>query len=55
VPSNLITPFAENLILTVILLAVLLGAGLRRVRKEQLAAGGQAFRAIETGSRPCSG
>ena len=49
VPSNLITPFAENLILTVILLAVLLGAGLRRVRKEQLAAGGQAFRAIEDG------
>jgi DAACS family dicarboxylate/amino acid:cation (Na+ or H+) symporter len=49
VPSNLVTPFAENLVLTIILLAILLGFGLRRARSEQLAAGSQGFRAIEDG------
>jgi DAACS family dicarboxylate/amino acid:cation (Na+ or H+) symporter len=47
VPTSLITPFAENLILTVILIAVLTGAGLRRVRSEQLAAGASGYRALE--------
>jgi DAACS family dicarboxylate/amino acid:cation (Na+ or H+) symporter len=49
VPSNFVTPFAENLVLTIVLLAVLLGFGLRRVRREQEKAGQQAFRAIEDG------
>lgn len=47
VPSNLVTPFAENLVLTIVLLAVLFGFALRRARSEQLAAGSQAFRAVE--------
>ncbi len=47
VPTSLITPFAENLILTVIVIAVLTGAGLRRVRTEQLAVGVAGYRAIE--------
>jgi Na+/H+-dicarboxylate symporter len=49
IPSNLVTPFAENLVISVVLLALLLGFGLRRARSEQLGAGSQAFRAIEDG------
>jgi len=47
IPSNLVTPFSENLVVSVVLLALLLGFGLRRARREQLGAGSQAFRAIE--------
>src|SRR5690606_5282202 len=47
VPTSLVTPFAENLILTVILIAVLTGAGLRRVRSEQVATGASGYRALE--------
>ena len=47
VPSNLVTPFAENLVLSIILIAVLGGFALRRAKKEQLEAGSQAFRAVE--------
>jgi DAACS family dicarboxylate/amino acid:cation (Na+ or H+) symporter len=49
IPSNVVTPFAENLVLSIVLLALLLGFGLRRARKDQLAVGSQAFRAIEDG------
>jgi Na+/H+-dicarboxylate symporter len=49
VPSNLVTPFAENLVLAIVLLALLLGFGLRRVRTEQLAEGQATYRAIEDG------
>lgn len=49
VPSSLVTPFAENLVLTIVLIALLLGFGLRRARSEQLAAGSHAFRALEDG------
>lgn len=49
VPSNLVTPFAENLVLTIVLLALLFGLGLRRVRAEQLAEGQAGYRAIEDG------
>jgi Na+/H+-dicarboxylate symporter len=34
IPTNLVTPFAENLILSVVLLALLFGFALRRLRKE---------------------
>lgn len=34
VPADFVTPFAQNLILSVILLALLVGFGLRRVREE---------------------
>jgi DAACS family dicarboxylate/amino acid:cation (Na+ or H+) symporter len=49
VPSSLVTPFAENLVVSIILLAVLFGFGLRRARGEQLSAGSQAFRPVEDG------
>lgn len=49
IPSSLVTPFAENLVLGVILLAVLLGFGLRAVRQEQRAEGAAHYRAIEDG------
>jgi Na+/H+-dicarboxylate symporter len=49
VPSSFVTPFAENLVLTIVLIALLLGFGLRRARNEQLAQGSQAFRALEDG------
>jgi DAACS family dicarboxylate/amino acid:cation (Na+ or H+) symporter len=35
VPESLVTPFSENLIITIILIALGLGFGLRRARKEQ--------------------
>lgn len=35
IPADIITPFAQNLILSVILIALLVGFGLRRVRDEQ--------------------
>lgn len=34
VPADIVTPFAENLVLSVILIALLVGFGLRRVRQE---------------------
>ncbi|HVR19859.1 MAG TPA: dicarboxylate/amino acid:cation symporter [Polyangiaceae bacterium] len=49
IPSNVVTPFAENIVISVVLLALLLGFGLRRARGEQLTAGSQAFRVIEDG------
>ena len=49
VPSNLVTPFLENLVLSIVLLALLLGFGLRKVKIEQARQGGESFRAIEDG------
>lgn len=49
IPSNFVTPFSENVIIGVILIALLLGFGLRRVRKEQQAADVQSFRVVEDG------
>lgn len=48
-PSNFVTPFAENIVLSVITLAVLLGLGLRHVRREQRASGVHHYRVIEDG------
>jgi Na+/H+-dicarboxylate symporter len=39
IPADFVTPFAQNLILSVILLALLVGFGLRRVREELKNAG----------------
>jgi Na+/H+-dicarboxylate symporter len=47
VPSSIVGPFAENLVLSIVLIAVLAGFGLRRARAEQQAGGNQAFRAVE--------
>jgi DAACS family dicarboxylate/amino acid:cation (Na+ or H+) symporter len=49
VPSSFVTPFAENVVLTIVLIALLLGFGLRRARSEQLAQGSHAFRGLEDG------
>jgi len=46
-PQSLVTPFAENLVLSIVLIAVLCGAGLRRVKNEQRARGLEAYRAVE--------
>jgi Na+/H+-dicarboxylate symporter len=49
IPTNLVSPFVDNLVLSIVLLALLFGFGLRAVRTEQLAAGQSAFRVIEDG------
>lgn len=49
VPTSFVAPFVDNLVLSIVIIALLLGFGLRRARKEQLAAGGSAFRALEDG------
>jgi Na+/H+-dicarboxylate symporter len=49
VPSNFVTPFSENVVIGVILIALAVGFGLRRVRSEQLAAKTTAFRVVEDG------
>jgi DAACS family dicarboxylate/amino acid:cation (Na+ or H+) symporter len=47
VPVSVVSPFAENLVLSVVLLALLFGFGLRRLRGEQASAGGDSVAAIE--------
>lgn len=49
VPSNLIQPFAENLVLSVVLLALLFGFALRAARSEQAVGERNPVRAIEDG------
>ena len=49
IPSNVVTPFADNVVLSVVVLALLFGFGLRRARRDQQLSGSQAFRAIEDG------
>ena len=48
VPSSLAGPFVENSILAIIVIAVLLGAALRRVKTEQIARGEAGHLAIES-------
>lgn len=48
VPSNFITPFAENIVISVIIIALLLGFGLRRVRAQQQKVGETGYVAIES-------
>ncbi|HXS19146.1 MAG TPA: dicarboxylate/amino acid:cation symporter, partial [Polyangiaceae bacterium] len=48
VPTNMVTPFAENLVLTIILIAVLFGAGLRKVRADQRAQGLEHYLVVES-------
>lgn len=43
IPADLVTPFAQNLILSVILIALLVGFGLRRVREELQSEGSAAL------------
>lgn len=46
-PTNIVRPFVENAIITIILLAVLAGAALRRVKTEQQARGERGYEAVE--------
>ncbi|MBL8740889.1 MAG: cation:dicarboxylase symporter family transporter, partial [Myxococcales bacterium] len=46
VPSSLVTPFAQNLIISIVLIALLLGFALRRV-KHECEAEGRSFEAVE--------
>ena len=46
IPSNLVTPFAENLVISIVLIALLIGFGLRSVKREREAEG-KSFAAVE--------
>lgn len=46
-PASLVAPFAENAVLTLVLVAVVFGFALRRVRREELAGDGKAYRVVE--------
>jgi len=47
VPTSFVTPFADNLVLSIVGLALLFGFGLRRVKKRDLAEGKETFRVVE--------
>ena len=47
IPTNLIDPFRTTSIFSIVILAVLGGMALRRLKDEQIAAGKEAYRAIE--------
>jgi DAACS family dicarboxylate/amino acid:cation (Na+ or H+) symporter len=46
-PSSLIAPFADNTVLTLVFLGVVVGFALRRVRREDHDAGNRAFQVVE--------
>jgi DAACS family dicarboxylate/amino acid:cation (Na+ or H+) symporter len=47
VPESLVDPFARNNVITVVLLAILVGAALRRVKERQQAEGQASIQAVE--------
>ena len=47
VPTNLVQPFLENLVISVVILALLFGFGFRRVKREQLANGERSYEPVE--------
>ena len=47
VPTNVVRPFVDNAVITIILLAVLAGAALRKVKTEQQARGIKDYEAVE--------
>jgi Na+/H+-dicarboxylate symporter len=49
IPTSWVQPFAENLIIALVLLALLSGFAIRRVRAEQQAAGQTGYRVFEDG------
>jgi DAACS family dicarboxylate/amino acid:cation (Na+ or H+) symporter len=49
IPTSFLAPFVDNLVLSIVLLALLFGFGLRQARKEQQASGASAFRVLEDG------
>jgi Na+/H+-dicarboxylate symporter len=49
IPASIARPFLDNQLISIILLAVLAGSALRRVKHEQIEGGQGAFRAVEDG------
>jgi DAACS family dicarboxylate/amino acid:cation (Na+ or H+) symporter len=49
IPTSFVGPFAENMVLSIVLLALLFGFALRRVRARELAQNRQTFRVVEDG------
>jgi DAACS family dicarboxylate/amino acid:cation (Na+ or H+) symporter len=49
IPSSFAAPFVDNLVLPIVVLALLFGFGLRRVRANALASGSESFRVVEDG------
>jgi Na+/H+-dicarboxylate symporter len=47
VPTSFVEPFVDNVVLTIVLIAVLAGAALRSARREQVEAGSAKFRVVE--------
>ena len=47
IPTNFVDPFRENLVITIILLAVAIGLALRAVKREQTARGETSYVAVE--------
>jgi Na+/H+-dicarboxylate symporter len=47
IPDSIVAPFQENRIISIVLLAILAGAGLRTIREQRRAAGSPGFDAIE--------
>ena len=47
IPTSVVRPFVENAILSIVLIAVLLGLALRRVKAEQIARGENDYRVVE--------
>ena len=47
IPSNFVDPFRENLVITIILLAVAIGLALRGVKREQTSRGETGYRVVE--------
>src|SRR4051812_5777827 len=46
-PKNIVQPFLDNSVITIVILAVLVGGALRTVKTEQSRHGSSAFRAVE--------
>jgi Na+/H+-dicarboxylate symporter len=46
-PKNIVQPFLDNSVITIVVLAVLIGWALRQVKNEQLQAGQSRFRVVE--------
>ncbi len=49
VPTSLVRPIVDNAVISIVIVAVLLGAALRRAKAEQLARGETSYQAVEAG------
>ncbi len=47
IPSSVVTPFVENTVISIVLIAVLTGFGMRAVRSRQIAEGADGYRTVE--------